>query len=125
MKTLKELAAEYFAAKKEEDAAVERRRTIGAQIAALANEDGISEGSTTAKVEGYKVSVTYTVNRKVDAPKVQQEWMNLPHYLRDLFRWKADVIVPEWRKLDQDQLVEASKYVTSKPGSPSVTVTAE
>lgn len=61
---LKELAAAWLAAKKEEDAANRRRIEIEDQIVALTGKK--DEGARTHRTDGFKVTVTGKVTRKMD-----------------------------------------------------------
>ncbi len=121
--TIEQLVAARIEAKKAEDLAVQSRREIDQQIAALLADATKPEGTISQKLsDGKKVSVTYAVNRKVDTDKLQGEWARLSIDVQNLFRWKAEVSVSELRKLDDKAVLVASKYFESKPGSPSVKV---
>ena len=121
--TIEELVAARVEAKKSEDAAVAARREIDQQIAAIMSDATKPAGTISQKLsDGKKVSVTYTINRKVDSESLQTAWAKLPLDVQNLFRWKADVTVSELRKLDDKSAMLASKYFESKPGSPSVKI---
>lgn len=120
---LDQLVAARIAAKAQEDAAVAARREIDQQIAALLADANKPEGTVSQKLaDGKKVSVTYTVTRKVDTDSLQSDWGRLALDVQNLFRWKAEVSVTELRKLDNKAALVASKYFESKPGSPSVKI---
>lgn len=121
--TIEELVAERVEAKKSEDAAAAARREIDQQIAALLSDATKPEGTISQKLpDGKKVSVTYTINRKVDSEALQTAWAKLPLDVQNLFRWKAEISVSELRKLDEKSTLTASKFFDSKPGSPSVKI---
>lgn len=69
-KTLEQLVAEWRVAKKAEATANKERAAIEEQIVALTGKK--DEGSQTHEVEGFKVTVTGKVSRKMDWDKWEQ-----------------------------------------------------
>lgn len=124
MSTLHELAALRLEAKAAEDAAVAKRRALDEQIAMLLQDPNKPEGTVTEKPDGFKVSVTYGMNRKVDTAALQVAWNTLPKPVQDAVRWKAEVSVTGMRALDQGESLILSKFVTASPASPQVKVEA-
>lgn len=70
MSDLKQLSADWLKAKAEEAAANKRRVAIEEQIVALTGKR--DEGSQTHEAEGFKVTVTGKVSRKMDWDKWEQ-----------------------------------------------------
>jgi hypothetical protein len=108
-------------AKREEDAAVERRRALDQKIAQLVGGgDMAKEGTVSTKVGTFKVAVVFGMNRKVDTERLQSDWPNIPT-LHQAFRWKAETNA-DFKKLEGRDAALAAKYVTATPSSPSVKV---
>ena len=122
--SLAALVAARIAAKRDEDAAVARRREIDQQLAARLAQADKAEGSVTERLDGYKLTVTYNVTRKVDADALQRDWAQLPHGLTGAFRWKPEVSTTELRKLSADLAAIAAAYYTTAPASPSIKIEA-
>ena len=121
---LQELINIRIAAKREEDAAVTERRRIDAAIAELLKDPNKPEGSISQKLEGYKVTVTFKVDRKADTDKLSADWAKLSPAAQAAFKWKADVSVGELKKLDGKDAKAAAAYITSKEATPSITIEA-
>lgn len=121
---LQELINIRIAAKRAEDEAVAERRRIDASIAELLKDPNKIEGSVSQKLEGYKVTVTYKIDRKADTEKLSADWAKLSAAAQAAFRWKADVSVSELKKLTGKDATAASAYITSKEASPSITIEA-
>lgn len=122
--TLQELARQRVLAKKAEDDAVAERRKIDKQIADLLLDPNKPEGTVSQAPEGFKVSVTYGVTRKLDTKKLQADWTNLPKAVQDSINWKADLSTTKFRDLDKDAVLVLSTYMESKPSAPTVKVEA-
>lgn len=122
--TINELVAARIAAKRAEDAAIKARREVDAQIAELLADATKPEGSISEKLDGYKVTVTYKIDRKVDTDALTKSWEKLPLDVQAVFKWKADLSVSEFRKLEGKAQLSASQFITSKPATPSITIEA-
>lgn len=123
--SLSTLVAARIAAKREEDAAVKARREVDAQIAEFLKDPAKLEGSVSQKLaEGYKVTVTYKLDRKVDTDALKAGWEKLPFDVQAAFKWKADLSISEYRKLDEKVQLNAAKFFTTKEASPSITIEA-
>jgi hypothetical protein len=120
---LTELVAARIEAKRAEDAAIAERRRIDGQIASLLKGDTI-EGTESRKLEdlGVKVSVTYSLTRKVDDKALAKSWDSLSPEQQAAFNWKASVSLTGLRKLDETGLYAASKFIETSEASPSVKV---
>lgn len=122
--SLAALVAARIAAKRDEDAAVARRREIDQQIAARLAQADKPEGSVSQSLDGYKLTVTYGVNRKIDADTLQRDWAQLPHAVAEAFRWKPEVNTTELRKLAPELQAIAAVYYTTTPAAPSIKILA-
>jgi hypothetical protein len=122
--SLSELIAARIAAKRIEDEAIAERRLIDKQIADMLKDPAKPEGSISQRTEGCKVTVTYKVDRKVDTDALTKAWDTLSAATTNAFKWKADVSVSELRKLSPADAAAAAVFITSKEGSPSITIEA-
>jgi len=124
--TISELVAARISAKQAEDEAIAERRRIDEQLAELLKNPEKPEGAISQKLEdmGLTLTVTYKINRSVDAKKLQAEWDKLSAGAQAAFKWKPEVSVSELRKLEGIDATVASAYITSKPGAPSVEIKA-
>ena len=122
--TISELIAARIVAKRAEDAAVQSRRDIDEQITNLLRPADKLEGTVSEKAGDYKVSVTYKIDRKVSTDGLQKAWDKLSAEQQGAFKWKADVSVSALRKLDDKAQAAVSKFITSKPASPSISIEA-
>lgn len=122
--TLTELIAARIETKRAEDAAVAARREVDAELALLLKEKDVLEGTVSAKEGGFKVSITYKLDRKVDTDKLQAGWSQLSPAASAAFKWKADISVSALRKLEGADAQAAAAYITTKPATPSITIEA-
>jgi hypothetical protein len=122
--TIDQLIAARLAAKRGEDAAVAARREIDEQISNLLRPADKLEGTVSQKAGEYKISVTYKLSRSVDTEDLQKAWDKLSAEQQGAFKWKADVSVSALRKLDDKAQIAVSKFITSKPASPTITIEA-
>jgi hypothetical protein len=123
--TISQLIAARIAAKRAEDHAIQARRDVDAQIADYLRDATKPEGSVSQKTEdGYKVTCTYKVDRKVDTDALQKAWDKLTADQQSAFKWSASVSVTGLRKLDDKAQVAVGKLITAKPATPSITIEA-
>lgn len=122
--TLTELIAARIEAKRNEDAAIAARREIDAELALLLSDKDVTEGTVSAKENGFRVSVVYKVDRKVDAAALSKGWDSLSADAQAAFDWKPSVKVSALRKLEGADAAAAAVFITSKPASPSITIEA-
>ena len=118
------LAHELQGAKDLEAACREARIAIEEKIVALTKKK--EEGTVSTKAEFYKVSVTFGVDRKVDAEIARSlaDEMDAERYAR-VFRWKPEVSVSELKYLKDNNpevFRQVSRALTAKPTKPSVKV---
>jgi len=121
------LYEDWLTAKNDESAAVARRRDIEDQLIDALRVDTTSEGSTTSKVDGFKVRVTTKLNRKVDGDLLQEiaAEHGLSQHLPDLFRWKPEVSIKAWKNADESITRPLLGAITTTPGRPGFQITRE
>ena len=117
----------WLAAKADETAAIERRRTIEDQLTAMLDLAPDAEGTTTAKRDGYVIKATCRLNRKVDGDKLQElaHDAGLTEHLASLFRWKPEISMKEWKAAAPNITGPLSGAITTTAGRPSYTITKE
>ena len=119
---LKDGMKAWLEAKQIEQDAMDKRREIEdyitTQILALSEE---FEGSQSLSLDEYKLTVTGRMNRKVDADRVQElaREHGFAAALEDLFSWKADVRMTEWKRADPSITNVLAEAITTTPGRPS------
>ena len=121
--SLASLAAALVAAKEAEEAARQHRVAIEeAIVRALPAKD---EGTSRATDDGYKVAVTWKLNRKVDADRLKDDWHVMPAAVQAAFAWKPEVAMSHLRALEKAaplDYAEALHYIVTTPAKPSVAV---
>lgn len=122
--SLATLIAARISAKRAEDAAVTARRDIDKQLAELLRDANKPEGTISAKIEGYKLSVVYKIDRKVSSEDLTKAWDKLPIDVQNVFKWSATASVSALRALDDKAQLSAARFITSKEASPSITIEA-
>ena len=122
--TLSELIAARIAAKRIEDEATAERRAIDKALADMLKDPAKPEGTVSHRTEGCKVTVTYKIDRKVDAAALTKGWDKLSGGAQAAFKWKPEVSVSELRKLEPADAAAAAVFITSKEASPSITIEA-
>lgn len=118
--TTAQLAAAWLAAKADEDAA--RAARIEIEEAIVAALPGKDEGSTSTESDQFRVVVTRKLNRSVDTDALKRNWHDLPEIAQASFRWKADLDLSMFRRLDDGVRAHLLQYVTSKPAKASVKI---
>ncbi len=122
---LSQLIAARIAAKRAEDAAVQARRDVDAQIADFLRDASKPEGSVSQKTDdGFKVTCTYKIDRKVETEALQKAWDKLTADQQAAFKWSASVSVTGLRKLDDKAQAAVGKLITANPATPSITIEA-
>ena len=122
--TLHELIAARLTAKRLEDTAVAARRDVDEMIANHLRPSDKVEGTVSEKVGDFKISVTYKLSRAVATDELQKAWDKLSAELQAAFKWKADISVSALRKLESKDQTVASKFLTSKPATPTISIEA-
>lgn len=122
--SLASLIEARIAAKRAEDAAVAARREVDAKLAELLADANKPEGSISQKVDGFKVTVTYKLDRKVDSDELQKSWSKLPLDVQNVFKWSPSLSLSEFRKLEDKAANSAARFFTTKEASPSIKIEA-
>lgn len=122
--SISDLVAARIQAKRAEDVAVEARRAIDVKIAESLRDPAKQEGTVSSAAGDYKVSVTYKIDRKVDTDALQAAWAGMSAEAQSAFKWKADVSVSAFRKLEGKAADAAAAFIESKPASPSIKIEA-
>lgn len=120
--TIAELIASRITAKRAEDAAIEVRRAIDAQLADLLRDPAKPEGAISHKEDGYRVSVTFGITRKADSEKLSANWSTMSPAHQAAFKWKAEVSVSELKKLSEADRLALADFIEAKPASPQVKI---
>lgn len=113
-----------ISAKRVEDAAVAARREIDGQLAEFLADPSKPEGSISQKVDGFKVTCTFKLDRKVDSEELQKSWSKLPLDVQNIFKWSPSLSVAEFRKLEDKAAASAARFFTTKEASPSIKIEA-
>lgn len=87
--SMTELVALRVQAKEREDAAIAHRREIDAAIVDAVGQ--VPEGTKSQDVDGWKVSVTFKLDRKLDTNSLQSAWGKIPIAAQNAVKWKADL----------------------------------
>lgn len=125
-KILKEGALAWRKAKDVEAAATEARRVIEdyimAEVISLAQD---FEGSQTRTLDDVVFKVTGRMNRKVDGDMLEAlaQEHGLTKVIEDLFKWKPDVKMKEWKQADESITSLLAQAITTTPGRPSFDIT--
>ena len=123
--TISQLIAARIAAKRAEDTAIQARRDVDVQLADFLRDAEKPEGSVSQKTDdGYKVTCTYKIDRKVETDALTKAWDKLTADQQAAFKWSASVSVTGLRKLDDKQQAAVAKLITAKPATPSITIEA-
>lgn len=118
------LYSEWLAAKEAERQAVEQRRQIEDRLITAHGLPKVHEGSKTLDAEGYKVKVTYRMNRRIDSDALQEiaAENGLSEHLGSLFRWKPEINARAWKDAGEEITRPLLDAITTKPGRPSFSI---
>ena len=104
MRTPKDIAAEIFATKSEEDRMRARRTALELEFAAAIGVSDQWEGSKTNDFDEYKVTVSRKMNDKIDAVKLREvaALHDLEGALSTAFSWKPELSKKGWDALPEE-----------------------
>ena len=124
MRTPKDIAAEIFVAKREEDKVKARRTALELEFASAIGVSDQWEGSKTNDFDEYKVTVSRKMNDKIDAVKLREvaALHNLESALSTAFSWKPELSKKGWDSLSEEARNHLSAAITKTPGKVGVTV---
>ena len=115
----------WINAKETERLAVEARRKIEDELAAVFQIPEDMEGTDNREVGAYKIKIVGRMNRKVNADLLQEVAAEngLSDYLSTLFRWKPEIAAAAWKSADEKITSVLSAAITTEPGRPSFSIT--
>lgn len=121
------LAARRMELLEGEKALKDLRKTIEDRLTEALEVDVSEEGERSHRVGAYRIKVRNTRYVKVDPTAIQDiaTQHSLSGWLPELFRWKPEVNKKAWTKAPEAVTRILSAGITSKPGSPSYTITKE
>lgn len=122
--TMELLAANWLAAKRDEDTARALRLSIEGEMLAVL--PAVEEGIIKATYGGhFQVGATYRLTRKVDTERLKDDWATLPGRVQAAFTWKADVSITQLRAMEKAaplDYAEALHYITTSPAKPAIKI---
>lgn len=126
MNTIDSLAAQLEAAKINEEKAKEVR--VAAEEALLREVEAKPEGAVTVRGSQYKATVTFGVNRSIDAAALVAIKDSIPPALfEQAVTYKPALVLPGLRYLknnEPDTYAVLAQAITAKPSKPNVKVEA-
>ena len=122
------LCQEWLDAKMHERAVIARRREVEDQLITALRINDKSEGTKRIESSGYNIAVEFKVNRKVDGKKLIEVAAANGignDILQQIFRWKPEINMRDWKSADRSIILALSNAVTTSEARPSVTITKE
>ena len=122
------LCQEWLDAKMHERAVISRRREIEDNLVEALRINDKSEGTKRIESSGYNIAVEFKVNRKVDGKKLIEVAAANGignDILQQIFRWKPEINLRDWKSADRSITLALSNAVTTSEARPSVTITKE
>lgn len=122
------LCQEWLDAKMHERSVIARRREIEDSLVEALRINDKSEGTKRIESSGYNIAVEFKVNRKVDAKKLIEVAAANGignDILQQIFRWKPEINMRDWKSADRSIILALSNAVTTSEARPSVTITKE
>lgn len=122
------LCQEWLDAKMHERAVTARRREVEDQLITALRINDKSEGTKRIESSGYNIAVEFKVNRKVDGKKLIEVAAANGignEILQQIFRWKPEINMRDWKSADRSIILALSNAVTTSEARPSVTITKE
>ena len=127
MDNLDVLLSAWANAKKQEKEANEWRRQTEDAILKTLRIAPEFEGTENFEVKGYKLKIVGTLNRKIDADRLQEVAAEhcLSDHLGALFRWKPYIHAENWKAADPAITKPLLGAITTSPGRPHFTITTK
>lgn len=82
-----------------------------------------TKGSKTVKMDGFKVSITNSVNVTIFEPGLEDAKQKLGERFQIAFRTKFEPNAKGWKELTPEELEVAEEAIITKPGTPQLKVT--
>lgn len=124
MVELETLAAEWYAAKEAEAAAMAHRRECEEKMLSLIGIGDDHEGTTNAEGGLYKIKVASRMSYSVDSDKVQElaAEAGVEAMLSELFRWKPELNKKQWERCAENIRSALAPAITVKPSRASFSI---
>lgn len=121
---IRELVANLYLAKQQENEAKERRVALEAELSQAVGLKDNWEGSMTKTVGEYKVELTRKMDYKIDAQKLieQARVNNMLPMLETCFRRKYEIAKKGWKAADEKVRLAFAPALTVTPRKASFTV---
>lgn len=126
--TLHTLGEKWMAAKAIEVEAIAARRAIEDDMLEEIAINETEEGTHTRKSGDLTIKIVNRMNRKVDGDKLQLLAVEngiTYEVLQQLFRWKPELAMREWKSADDAVKTALQDAITTTPGRPSVSIERE
>jgi hypothetical protein len=122
------LCQEWLDAKMHERSVIARRREIEDTLIEHLRINDKSEGTKRIDHSGFNISVEFKINRKVDGKKLIEVAASNGignDVLQQIFRWKPEINMRDWKSADRSIVLALSNAVTTSDARPSVSITKE
>lgn len=111
----------YIEIKEALDAAKELESA--ARQALVARSGHTVKGSKTVKMDGFKVSITNSVNVTIYEPGLEEAKQKMGERFQVAFRTKFEPNAKGWKELTPEELEIAEEAIITKPGTPQLKIT--
>jgi hypothetical protein len=113
----------YIEIKEALDAAKELESAARQEL--VARSGHTAKGSKTVKMDGFKVSITNSVNITIYEPGLEEAKQKLGERFQVAFRTKFEPNAKGWKELNPTELEIAEEAIITKPGTPQLSVKGE
>jgi hypothetical protein len=120
---IKQLAAQWLAAKEAEAKATDARREVEDQMSTLLALREDFDGTRSEEAGELKIKITGRMNRKIDGDKLQEIAAEHGIALDGLFRWKPEINMAAWKHAADAVTRPLLGAITTTPGRPSYAIT--
>lgn len=93
---------------------------IRKRICAIVNQ--LPEGAKSQEVGDFKITVTNKLNRSFDVPVLETMLKSNPEWIDNLVEYKPSLLLATYRKLEKKERHVFDACLTTKPGTPALTV---
>jgi hypothetical protein len=122
---ISELVSLWQVSKKQEELALEERRSYEDKILLLLGVPENFEGTESFKPDtGLGLKIEGRITRKVDSKKLQElaNFHGLSDHLPSLFRWKPEINAAVWKATSTEITNHLAEAITAKAGRPSFSI---
>ena len=119
--------AQWIEAKREEQEAQKRRRTLEDKMVKDFKISDTLDGVENLEIDGFKIKITGRMNRKVNGDKIQDiaTEHGLSEHLPNLFSWKPSIVLAVWKNTDAAITLPLLDGITTTPSRPSFAIVEE